>query len=835
MRYFSKITALLLTLLLFLGNSVSIFAETTTEWHDKIDAQIYEKSELSPDKKIPVCIWLSDINHKKVIKNTENTLGYGIDDLTVINEKTTNISISDIYNANSLQDSNELKSFIKQTEKQRAAEKIKTDNYISEKRKNFRAEYKEHNDDFIQMNKIQGNEILFESLYAPMVVADLTIEKIEMFAKQSNVENIYYYEEIVCAEPSNTMGEICDSTRISYIHDTLGLTGQNVILGIVESYNVDTSSELPADRFLVAGPELHSNETSPHVNNTAKILAGTNGIANEATVYSGSVEVSNYFSVIENLISAGAVAINSSFGYVYHYYPDNNEDLSTYMSNNNYTFIDKWVDHVAASHNVSMVVSSGNNGHNRDDNNNVVVHRILAPGLAYNTITVGAYDNKNTVDISDDIMYNYSSCNNMGGCEKPDLVAPANMLGGGTSSSAPFVTGLIALMVELRPSLAIYPQVIKSILLASCHHKAKPADANSSAETMSQGLTNKQGAGVINPYEAISITANGNYGFRILNSANNNLNINLTQPSYDATGLNVSIAWLKNNTAVGTTHSSIGNIVDANIHNVDLKLKHNSSTLKTSSKTNSSTEMVYYSSPSTYSDYIISINDNSASTENISCGYAWSVNTGRFQHTDEFEGVFYIKNKGNGYYLNMNSNNSTVAQTSFSNSLSQQWIVSSNGSGYYKLNSAHNNSDCLSLGTLIENNYYKISTDTTNTAKDFILINDDGSFSVYKLNAGKKYILTAKNTSTPAWQNITSGAIISDNQKWFMEKLCYQKADVNLDGLITAADSRLIARYSAQLESPTKNIETFLADVNGDKKITAVDSRLALRYSSNLE
>lgn len=62
----------------------------------------------------------------------------------------------------------------------------------------------------------------------------------------------------------------------------------------------------------------------------------------------------------------------------------------------------------------------------------------------------------------------------------------------------------------------------------------------------------------------------------------------------------------------------------------------------------------------------------------------------------------------------------------------------------------------------------------------------------------------------------------------------YHLGDVNLDGIITAADARLALRASAQLE--TLNAVQFVnADVVKNDKIQANDARLILRVSARLE
>lgn len=57
----------------------------------------------------------------------------------------------------------------------------------------------------------------------------------------------------------------------------------------------------------------------------------------------------------------------------------------------------------------------------------------------------------------------------------------------------------------------------------------------------------------------------------------------------------------------------------------------------------------------------------------------------------------------------------------------------------------------------------------------------------------------------------------------------YLHGDVNKDDRITAADARLVLRYTARLES-SSDIRT-RGDLNGDGKITATDARLILKIS----
>ncbi|MHA2276873.1 MAG: S8 family peptidase, partial [Candidatus Kariarchaeaceae archaeon] len=112
---------------------------------------------------------------------------------------------------------------------------------------------------------------------------------------------------------------------------------------------------------------------------------------------------------------------------------------------------------------------------------------ITSPGLAYNIMTVGATDDKDTSTWSDDIMAGYSSWKeggSMGDREKPEVVAPGSPsyhstktsspwvgggLGSGTSFAAPVVAGQAALMLDESgvSGLQYWPMTVKAIIMAT--------------------------------------------------------------------------------------------------------------------------------------------------------------------------------------------------------------------------------------------------------------------------------------------------------------------------------------------------------------------------------
>ncbi len=129
---------------------------------------------------------------------------------------------------------------------------------------------------------------------------------------------------------------------------------------------------------------------------------------------------------------------------------------------------------------IFVTAAAGNSGPKRGT--------ITTPGISPNIVTVGAVDDKRTVDISDDVVAEFSSRGPAhGNIPKPDVVAPGvnvvslntdrNYTGGprlyslekayttmsGTSVAAPIVAGIAALIFEAHPEYT--PDDVKSLIL----------------------------------------------------------------------------------------------------------------------------------------------------------------------------------------------------------------------------------------------------------------------------------------------------------------------------------------------------------------------------------
>lgn len=612
-----RIISFILTLLLcisMLGDiSSPVFAKTLESKITK-ELQIY-LDKIDDNDIVPVYVWMDDIDYEKVKNQTLQKTSFTEENLLQRSDKIFKPlyegSILNFVEEN-LAEENLAKLVVEQTEDENdtnyeynleSFEKAKefyeinkeallklskdVDTYSEIKRSFAREAYNIKNGQFVEEN-LKGAEIFFQSQYAPMIICEITKKKVIELSNLENVTSLSLYQEVETTDDGN-LNISLPSIDAVYTRDTLGFNGLGVRVGQIESGRPETGISDLSNTSITRGG---TNNNTAHASLVAAIIAGSKGLAPQASLYCTTVD--NFYANAEWLVSSNVTVINRS---------------NSASSDGTYDDVAKWVDHIVNQHNVSWVQTPGNTGPNE---------YVCSPGNAYNVITVGAIDDKGTVGTSDDTYFtstNYKTGSGMP--NKPDVVAPGvgfSVTGGttmsGTSFAAPHVTGMIAQMMSFSPTLKLRPDAIKAAVMASCNRKTTGESLNS--------LTTKEGAGVINA----------------INAANSISNVSTQQTYYTTTANSISfdfyplttgrktiaISWLRRNTGTGTNHSTI---TSPALTDFDLYIYDSSGNLVASSASSSNNAEFIGFNATTTSKYTVKIirYTNNTTSERISLAH----------------------------------------------------------------------------------------------------------------------------------------------------------------------------------------------------------------------
>lgn len=653
-----------------------------------------------------------------------------------------------------------------------------------------------------------------------MLIAQLTKEEIIELSKRTEITSVDLYEELICFEEPEIIRrdywnsiDTCFNINDYYdVADLTQLNGSGVTIGILDS---DTpggyeEGQIDESKLVVLGNELVRDGS--HAANTVNILIGPGGIARGINkVYCTAHWASSFFDCLELLVENGVTVINGSF-------------MNSYRNNNAYHSYEKWFDYMIDKHQLTVIMSAGN-GANKSE---VIKHPLWVPAGSYNAITVGAMHDNYSTEKDDDSVFDYSSYDTQGGCSKPDFIAPANLGGGGTSSSAPVVTGLVAMMLQLKPSLSAHPQVIKAILMASCHRKGIDPVTDTQTETMEAGITEKQGAGIIDPYIALSIVANKQYGQRELSGSQDY--IYFVQPKYDGTKMNVSVAWNLPYSEVDQAGMTRQEIMAYNkqICNIDMKVYKDGGELIASSKLpNSSTEMAYIPLNNDTKEYKINVYKENCLSSSITYGYAWSTDDITYQIPSK-TGLYFIRNQHNNLSLDVDTAG-CLYQNSFTGNESQKWVVKKAvKEGCFKLL----NDTCVGdVG--FSSSYNSIPVPVKMVQSGVVAIefkeNDDDTISLnlYHPEYGFSCAVQPESGSATvgtkmAWANISE---TNNLQRWYFSKVNYRQGDINQDGCINNSDYIQLCDCVENKNLYTES-EKYLADMNRNNRLDEDDIAL---------
>lgn len=609
------------------GNSVTALELTKQK---KISSVLLDElDDFKRNETVPIYVELDDINQETVEAKVDKQTGMTLAELEAIDKKL--LKSDELKNASNEELETLLPKYFKDTESEREYVQGLVNERIMAERKIAKEMYDNQNSDYVKKTGIDETEVQFVSSYSPMVITECTEDEIDDIVVQGKVKSIDIREDVeVQIDDTNNTNEVkaqaasTDTTTYAWktaicadkTTDTIGIKGKGVTVGVYDGdslckdyYDLKNSDIISLDKVI--------DYEDYHCTKVTRILAGSKGIVPKAKVYEWSDNNVSREEIIEKLIEKGVSVINMSLAF--------GERKDDY-----YTTFEKWLDHIGYRYHVLLVVSAGNT--------DMYDSKEQCPigTLAYNVLTVGGIDTKNTDKFTDDKFHSNSCFGNGGtkGCAKPYCVAAFNdvleeslddfnegtlaegtLSYSGTSFAAPAVTGVCAQVLQTDPTLAFEPQVIKAIIIASCDRKG--------SEDYASGLTAKEGSGVVNAFKAIVIASTDRYEL-------------IRTYAYQCVSRTIDFTKRESTTKLVATWcipSRVNNdnheiLIDNknNVCNFDLEVySSNNTMLKESTVYNSSSEVVVFNSNNdeltvTCCDYYGSSITTSA---NIDIGIAW--------------------------------------------------------------------------------------------------------------------------------------------------------------------------------------------------------------------
>lgn len=327
---------------------------------------------------------------------------------------------------------------------------------------------------------------------SPAVSAIVPAGELRGLSLSAGVSRVYVDEEYA------SLLSIAGNSVGAYQAHMVGNTGQNVQTALVE-----VGGTIQAGNPNLVGVTLESPNpgcTNGHATAVAGVIrshhAFQRGIARNARLWSGGacIGLQSLLQTSSNrAVAWGARAINLSFG----------GNISSSPGS-----FERFYDAIVQDRWRTVVVAAGNSG---------LGNRVLNPSQAYNVIAVGAFNDRGWPWAMAPFSSSGDPVSMHGDREKPEVAAPGvgivTTLGtgltsaagvSGTSFASPIVTGAAALTMRRNGWLSIWPESVKSILMAT---------ATTNLEGSAR-LSEHDGAGGINANFADQVAghANGTWG-----------------------------------------------------------------------------------------------------------------------------------------------------------------------------------------------------------------------------------------------------------------------------------------------------------------------------------
>ena len=380
----------------------------------------------------------------------------------------------------------------------------------------------------LQALAARGITPTYVSPIAPLVYAELLKSEVQELASRPDVDAIYGPSEnesdLDTAKPTH---------KADIVDDTFWYDGDGVDVAIHERGRIafnNPNLNTGITRDTSGGIEWHSTFSAGIV---ASQHATDQGIAQGADLFSANA-TTYYDTDLSAAMDWAAVTqnvdiINMSWGSI---------DDSTTLNEH-----DRHVDWIVRNLWSTIVIAAGNDAgtcNNQDDT-------VDNPGRAFNAITVGAFDDHNTLTWDDDDMWECSDFEDPStGADKPEVVAsgvaidsttdssPWIATASGTSFSSPMVAGQAALMMEIHSAFETRPEMVKAAIMATALNNIEGGSR----------LSDLDGAGGIDIRASSFIAHYGPWDFRVVTE--NDLPYEVTALVYAGETVRAAIAWDSN-------------------------------------------------------------------------------------------------------------------------------------------------------------------------------------------------------------------------------------------------------------------------------------------------
>ena len=371
-----------------------------------------------------------------------------------------------------------------------------------------RTTYAAHEAPVIDFLKAQNSTVVYACQYAPVVFAEVSRETIQDLSKRSDVVSLDITRSY---EPA--LSSAAPTVKADVVWGR-GKTGTGIKVAIVEVPFGSGSRIQFSNPYLLDGSSYRPDlPVSSHATEVAGVVASTHstykgisyGVPALLSANAPGYDDTDVVAATEWAITQGAKILSCSFG---------GERWG------NLGDMDQYLDHVVWSNHLTVVVAAGNPLVEGDG-------YVWSPGLAYNVITVGAFDDRDSSAWPGDRMWVDSSLEEEprqsgyndpisphGDREKPEVVAvgcgitststASPWLTGcdsGTSYAAPAVAGEAALLMHRQSQLTSWPEAVKAAIMAGAIHNIEGASR----------LSDRDGAGGIDCSIADDTIANNRW------------------------------------------------------------------------------------------------------------------------------------------------------------------------------------------------------------------------------------------------------------------------------------------------------------------------------------